>query len=136
MEKLLVLFLAFAFVLPVSASDESKEKPVEHLKILDVTSMEEAKNIFIEKTSEIESKEKLTPSELQEIHFITYSLEKSVAYFAENLEGKKQVLAKEMTVVVEEIHLSSEKNQQEKTQEHLKKYFDLADEFMCRLKYD
>lgn len=136
MEKLLVLFLAVAFVLPVSASDASKEKPIEHLKIPDVTTMDEAKDIFIAKTAELESKEALTPSELQEIHFITYSLEKSVAYFAENLAGKKQALANEMAVVVEEIHLSSEKGQQEDAREHLKNYVELADEFMCRLKYD
>ena len=68
--------------------------------------------------------------EASKIHIITYTLEKSVAYFAENLTGEKQSLAKEMAVVVEDVHLSSENNRLEKLQEHLREYFDLVDEFI------
>lgn len=130
MSKLVILILSFAFALQVMASDESKEEPVQHLKIADVTSMNDAKNIFIDKTSEIKSKKKLDQLELQQIHIITYSLEKSVAYFVENLTGERQELAKEIAVVVEDIHISSENNRQEKTKTLLNKYFDMAEKFI------
>ncbi len=130
MSKLVILILSFAFALQVMASDESKEEPVQHLKIAEVTSAQDAKNIFIDKTSEIKSKKKLDQLELQQIHIITYSLEKSIAYFAENLTGERQELVKEIAVVVEDIHISSENNRQEKTKALLNKYFDLAEKFI------
>lgn len=130
MSKLVILILSFAFALQVMASDESKEEPVQHLKIAEVTSAQDAKNIFIDKTSEIKSKKKLDPLELQQIHIITYSLEKSVAYFVENLTGERQELAKEIAVIVEDIHISSENNRQEKTKALLNKYFDMAEKFI------
>ncbi len=130
MSKLVILILSFAFALQVMASDESKEEPVQHLKIAEVTSAQDAKNIFIDKTSEIKSKKKLDQLELQQIHIITYSLEKSIAYFVENLTGERQELAKEIAVVVEDIHISSENNRQEKTKALLNKYFDLAEKFI------
>ncbi len=126
----MILLFSLAFALPVMASDKSKDQPVQHLKIADVTSMEDAKRIFIEKTSEIESKKRLDQHELQQIHIITYSLEKSVAYFVENLKGERQELAREIAVVVEDIHLSSENNRQKKTETHLNKYFSLAEKFI------
>jgi hypothetical protein len=129
MNKLVVLILSLAFAFPVMASSESEQEPVQHLKMEDVTSMEDAKKIFLETTSEIRSKKKLDVAELQEIHVITYSLEKSVAYFVENAEGERKKLAEEIAVVVEDIHLSSENNRQKETQALLKKYFDLADRF-------
>jgi hypothetical protein len=129
MNKLLVLILSLAFALPVMASSDSEEEPIQHLNIADVTSMKDAKKIFRETTSEIRSKEKLDVAELQEIHIITYSLEKSVAYFVDNLEGERQQLAEEIAVVVEDIHLSSENNRQKETKALLKRYFDLADQF-------
>jgi hypothetical protein len=130
MSKLVILILSLVFAVQVMASDESKEEPVQHLKVADVTSMNDAKNIFIDKTSEIKSKKKLDQEELQQIHIITYSLEKSVAYFVENLKGERQELAKEIAVVVEDIHISSENNRQEKTKTLLNKYFDLAEKFI------
>jgi hypothetical protein len=129
MNKLVVLILSLAFAFPVMASSESEQEPVQHLKMEDVTSMEDAKKIFLETTSEIRSKKKLDVAELQEIHVITYSLEKSVAYFVENAEGERKKLAEEIAVVVEDIHLSSENNRKKETQALLKKYFDLADRF-------
>ena len=124
--KLALFIITFTFALPLAASDG----PVQHLKIADVTSMQDAKKIFIDKTAEIKARKKLDPAELQQIHFITYSLEKSVAYFVENLEGSRQELAKEIAIVVEEIHLSSENNRREETEKHLNEYFGLAEKFM------
>ena len=130
MKKLMFLVFAMCFSLPVAASDISKEKPTQHLKIADVTTMKDAKTIFLGKTHEIMEKKSIGLKEASEIHVITYTLEKSVAYFAENLKGEKQSLAKEMAVVVEKIHLTSESNQLEKLQEHLKEYFSLVDKFV------
>ena len=131
MNKLVILIFSLSFALHVMASDPSREQPVQHVKIADVTSMSDAKNIFIEKTSEIKSKNKLDPLELQQIHIITYSLEKSVAYFAENLKGERQDLAKEIAVLVEDIHISSENSRQKKTETSLNKYFILAEKFIA-----
>ena len=118
------------FSLSVLAADESKEKPTQHLQIEDVTSMEEAKEIFLDKTVEIRNKESLDLEAASQIHIITYTLEKSVAYFAENLEGEKQEQAKQMAVVVEDIHIASESNKLDELQKHLDKYFDLVDKFL------
>ena len=67
--------------------------------------------------------------ELLEIHMITYSLEKAVAFFAENLSGARQVTAQEMAVVVEEVHLSSENNRKGETKAALDQYFALFESF-------
>jgi hypothetical protein len=130
MSKLAVMFLALAFVFSGLAIASSDEEPVEHLKIEDLTSMEEAERVFIEKTAEIRSNSELSEAQLQLIHILTYTLEKSVEYFAENLEGADQELAKEIAVKVEDIHLSSEKNRKAETQQHLDEYFELADRMM------
>ena len=130
MKKLIFAFLVMFFSLSVLASGESKEKPTQHLKIVDVTSMIEAKEIFVVKTAEIIGKKSIGIKESAEIHIITYSLEKSVAYFVENLKGSKQKLAKEMAVVVEDIHINSERNQLEKLKKHLKEYVNLVDKFL------
>jgi hypothetical protein len=114
----------------LAPADVSKKEPVQHLKAAEVTSMEAAEKIFIEKTAEIKGKKKLDVPELQEIHIATYTLEKSVAYFAENLTGERQELAKEIAVVVEDIHINSENNLKEKTQQHMTKYFELADKLI------
>ena len=128
MKKLLLVIVML--VLPVLASAESKVKPTQHLKIADVTSLKEAKAIFLDKTLEIRSKKNIGLKEASEIHIITYTLEKSVAYFAENLTGDKQSLAKQMAVVVEDIHISSESNNLGKLEKHLEEYYDLSDKFI------
>ena len=128
MKKLLLVFVVF--FLPVFSSAESKVKPTQHLVIADVTSLEDAKAIFLEKTLEIRGKRNIGLKEASEIHIVTYTLEKSVAYFAENLTGEKQSLAKQMAVVVEDIHISSESNNLEKLRKHLEEYFDLSDKFI------
>jgi len=130
MKKIVLLLFTFIIALPVLAKDDSKEEPIQHYKIADVTSMEEAKSIFIRNTSEIKSKKKLNPLELEQIHVITYSLEKSIAYFVENLTGDGQFIAKEIALSVESIHVDSENNRPKKTREHLNNYFNLADKFL------
>ena len=133
MKKLVLLVLALAFASPVQASGVSKEEPIQHLKIADVTSMEDAKKIFIDKTSEIKTYKKLDAAKLHQLHIITYSLEKSVAYFAENMKKENRKLAQEIAVVVEDIHIDSENNREEKTRQHLTKYFKLAEKFILVL---
>ena len=66
-------------------------------------------------TEQLLAKTNLDALELHEIHMITYSLEKAVVFFAENLSGARQVTAQDMAVVVEEVHLSSENNRKDAT---------------------
>lgn len=119
---LLISSLSFA------SGVHDEEKPIQHFKAAEVTNLQEAKNIFFETTDSIKQKKLLDENELHEIHIITYSLEKSVAYFSEHLTDKGQPLAHEIAVVVEDIHINSENNRQEKTREHLNKYFLLVEE--------
>ena len=130
MKKLALLVFTMLFALSALAVDESKEKPTQHLQVTDVQSMKEAKEIFIDKTAEIRARKPLNLENASRIHIITYALEKSVAYFAENLTGEPQELAKQIAVVVEDIHIASESNRLEELKEHLNKYFDLVDEFI------
>ena len=120
MKILISLVFVMCLSFSVMASENTKEKPTQHLNVADVTTMKDAKEIFLGKTYEIIVKKNI----------ITYTLEKSVAYFAENLTGEKQSLAKEMAVVVESIHLTSESNRLEELQTHLKEYFNLVDKFL------
>ncbi len=134
MKNLALLFFTLALTSPVLASSvSSKEKPIQHFKAADVTSMQDATKIFIDKTSEIKSKKKLDATELHQIHIITYSLEKSVAYFVENLTNERRKLAEKIATVVENVHLNSENNRKEKTQQHLTEYFILAEDFISKL---
>lgn len=130
MKQLALLVFTMLFSLPVLSADDSKEKPTQHLQIAEVTSMEEAKEIFIDKTVEIRNKKTLNLEEASQIHIITYTLEKSVAYFVDNLKGEKQEIAKQIAVVVEDIHIASESNRLDDLQKHLDKYFDLVDKFI------
>lgn len=128
----ILISLVFVMWLPFSvmALDNTKEKPTQHLNVADVTTMKEAKEIFLGKTYEIMVKKDISLKEATEIHIITYTLEKSVAYFADNLKGEKQSLAKEMAVVVENIHLTSESNRLDELHTHLKEYLNLVDKFL------
>lgn len=111
----------------------ASEEPVQHLELADVTSYEEAKQVFTETTAKMQSKTKLNANELGEIHIITYSLEKAVAYFAENMEGEQKARAKIMANVVELVHLGSENNRPIETKVYLDEYFKLADTFAAGL---
>lgn len=130
MKPILAVFLSLILIPIAYTTDSKEEKPVQHLKLAEVTSMAEAKKVFIESNFAMSQKHTLDSSELQEIHIITYSLEKGVAYFVENLSGEQKALAEEMAVVVENIHLNSENNRKEETQKELAKYFEMANKFV------
>ena len=87
-----------------AAEDHSShgEKPIQHLKLADITSSAEAATVFAKEVAFITGKEALTAAALNEIHLSTYSLEKAVAYYAENSEGAKKELAEKIAMVVEE----------------------------------
>jgi len=112
-----------------NASHKEEEKPIQHLKLPDVTSHEEAVKVMKSTTDQLRGKKKLDAAELGEIHIITYSLEKAVAFFADNTSGSQQATAKKMAEVVEEIHLNSENNRTDKTKAALDEYFKLEKMF-------
>lgn len=130
MKQLAGLFFALVIAASAQASGVSDGKPVQHLKIADISSLSDAKTVFIEKTLEMKGKQKLDAEELHEIHIITYSLEKSVAYFAEQSTGSDKELMEKIAVVVEEVHLNSENNRKDETKKELDTYFKLASEFI------
>ena len=105
------------------------EKPIQHLKLEDIVTESKAVEVMKATTDQLRSKTTLNALELHEIHMITYSLEKAVAFFAENLSGARQETAQEMAVVVEEVHLNSEKNRKEATKAALAQYFILFESF-------
>ena len=105
------------------------EKPIQHLKLEDIATESSAAQVMKSTTEQLRAKTNLDALELHEIHMITYSLEKAVAFFAENLNGARQATAQEMAVVVEEIHLSSENNRKEETKAALYQYFALFESF-------
>ncbi len=105
------------------------EKPVQHLKVADITNYAEAQSVFNETTAELKTKTDLNAKSMHEIHMITYSLEKAVAYFADNLKGEQQASAAHIAEVVELVHLGSENNRAEETAVYLEEYFKLADAF-------
>jgi len=127
--KHLVLFIYALLISSLSFASgvHDEEKPIQHFKAADVTSLQEAKNIFFETTDSIKQKKLLDENELHEIHIITYTLEKSVAYLSVHLTDKGKTLAQDIAVVVEDIHINSENNRQEKTREQLNKYFLLVE---------
>ncbi len=111
------------------AHPAEEEKPTQHLKLPDVTSREEAVTVMKSTTDQLNSKQKLDQAELQQIHIITYSLEKAIEYFCENSSGDQKVTAQKMAEVVEEVHLNSENNRMEQTKKALSEYYQLADAF-------
>ena len=113
----------------VDVNSEQAEKPIQHLKLEDIATESSAVEVMQSTTEQLRAKTKLDALELHEIHMITYSLEKAVAFFAENLSGARQVIAQEMAVVVEEVHLSSENNRKDATKAALDQYFALYESF-------
>lgn len=124
--KIFITFLFFTvlFILSSLTADKvfAADKPIQHLQLPEVTSLKEAKTVFAKTTAELQSKKKLDSAELHQIHMTTYSLEKAVAYFADNLLGGQQVAAKKLAEVVELIHLASENNRTEETRVYLEDY--------------
>ena len=110
-------------------SHEEDEKPIQNLKLEDIASESKALEVMQSTTVQLRIMTNLDALELHEIHMITYSLEKAVAFFAENLSGARQETAQEMAVVVEEVHLSSENNRREETKAALDQYFALFESF-------
>ena len=110
-------------------SHEQDEKPIQHLKLEDIATESSAVEVMQSTTEQLRAKTNLDALELHEIHMITYSLEKAVAFFAENLSGPRQETAQKIAVIVEEIHLSSENNRKEDTKAALDQYFNLFKSF-------
>ena len=98
MKFVLLAIFATTFTAYVSVSAFATTNAVKHIDLPDITSYEEAKEVFNQTTSELRKKNKLDETELQEVHIITYSLEKAVAYFSKNMEGDQQVSAKEIAL--------------------------------------
>ena len=113
----------------VDSNNDQAEKPIQHLKLEDIKTEFKAVEVMESTTEQLRAKTNLNALELHEIHMITYSLEKAVAFFAENLSGARQETAQEMAVVVEEVHLSSENNRREETKAALDQYFALFESF-------
>ena len=106
-----------------------EEKPIQHLNLQDINNRERAVEVMESTTAQLKSKNNLNEEALSEIHYITYSLEKAVAYYVENSSGEQQTAAKEMATVVEEVHLHSENNRTEETRKAFDKYFELQEAF-------
>lgn len=106
---------------------------IKHLEVPEVTNADDAKKIFLERTAEITSKKTLNTQELHEIHMATYHLETAVAYYAENLKGKKKKAAEKIAVVVEEVHLSSEGFKAEEAKKSIAEFAKLAEAFSAGL---
>ncbi|MBP84094.1 MAG: hypothetical protein CMO61_09645 [Verrucomicrobiales bacterium] len=106
---------------------------IKHLEVPEVTNADDAKKVFLERTAEITGKKALDTQELHEIHMATYHLETAVAYYAENLKGKKKKAAEKIAVVVEEVHLSSEGFKPEEAKKHIAEFTKLAEAFSAGL---
>ena len=114
------------------AAHEHEEKPIQHLKLGNILSLEEATTVFTKEVAFITANEELTAGILHEIHMSTYSLEKAVAYFVKNSQGEQKSLADQIAVVVEEIHLASENNRADDTRgfiDQLERLAQSADSF-------
>ncbi|MEW6993435.1 DUF6746 family protein [Colwelliaceae bacterium MEBiC 14330] len=133
MKLLAILIITASILSPAYAETITKEKPVKHMEVAEVTSLKDAKIIFAEKSEELKSKKVLDVAELQQIHVITYTLEKSIEYFTLNLAAEQQDLSKDIAVIVENIHINSENNRKEDTAQYLKEYFELAEQLKSTL---
>ena len=115
MRTVLFALVVITFATLSQASTSSTEELIQHINVAKVTTMVEAKKIFVEKTLEMNGKQTLEEQERHQIPIITYTLEQSIAYFNENLSGESQALVKTMADVVENIHLSSENTRKART---------------------
>lgn len=111
----------------------ASEEPVQHLIVDDITSYQEAKQVFADTTADIKTKTKFDATDLHDIHMITYSLEKAIAYFVDNMEGEQKAAAEKMAAVVELVHLSSENSRNIEIQVYLEDYFKRAEAFSAGL---
>lgn len=132
---IIFLFITTSVILSLQGSDVAfaADQPTQHLQLPDITSLKEAKKVFLETTSVLESKRELDAAELNEIHMTTYSLEKAIAYFAGNMKGDQQAEAKKMAEVVELIHLASETDRADEARVYLEDYSTRASAFSEKL---
>ena len=84
----------------LTVSHAQVEKPIQHLKLEDIVTESKAVEVMKATTEQLRSKTTLDALELHEIHMITYSLEKALAFFAKNLSEARQETAQEMALVV------------------------------------
>ncbi len=129
LSQLLLATLLIVFTLAALAKDQ----PIQHKVVPDVTNLEDAKAVFADTTEALSLTTELDAQALHNIHMITYSLEKAIAYFAENLQGEQKASAQGLAEVVERVHLASENNRRDATRTHLEEYFKLAEEFSEKL---
>ena len=126
MKTILSILLALIIV---STQSVLADGAIKHVDLPDITTMEEAESVFATTTTQLKEKKLLNPQELHEIHMITYSLEKAIAYFVESLKDDQQAMAKEMAEIVELIHISSENNRSDETRANLERYFNQVETF-------
>ncbi|WP_339340182.1 DUF6746 family protein [uncultured Oceanicoccus sp.] len=133
MRKYAVLIILLVLSKWSLAGAAEGEQSIRHLKVDEIESIEVAIKKFYESTAAIKNKKLLNSSELHEIHVITYTLEKSIQFFINNLSGESQVLAENAAIIVENIHIASENNRRQSTVENMREYFQLADQLALRL---
>lgn len=127
--KYVLLILLSISSLSFNAQVLAEEKAVQHKVVADITEVDTAKSVFNSTTAELKTKQELNAAELHEIHMITYSLEKAVAYFVDTKQGQAQKDAEQLAGVVELVHIASENNRSAETRGYLDEYFKLADAF-------
>ena len=125
LRAILAIILTSFFSAPAFATTVA----VQHMNLPDITSYEEAKAVFNQTTAELRGKNNLDETELHEIHMITYSLEKAIAYFSMNMKDDQRVSAKEIAKLVELIHVSAENYRAAETEMYLLEYFELANAY-------
>lgn len=113
-----------------NANVSHEQKPVQHLHLPDITTQSEAWDVLQATSQQLRNRQKLDASELNEIHMITYSLEKAIAYFATQSEPTLAKQAQAIASVVEDLHLHSENNRKEASQAALNRYFKLYEPFL------
>lgn len=112
----------------------NEQKPAQHLQIPDIVNQAEAWNVLQKTSQQLQSHQQLDASELNEIHMITYSLEKAIAYFATQSEPTLVKQAQAMAIEIEDLHLHSENNRREASQAALNRYFKLYEVFILEAK--
>ena len=93
---------------------------MQHLQLPDITTQSEAWDVLQATSKQLRNRHQLDASELNDIHMITYSLEKAIAYFATQSEPTLAKQAQAMAIVVEDLHLHSENNRKEASQAALR----------------
>ena len=117
-----------------NADVSHEQKPVQHLQLPDIATQSKAWDVLQKTNEQLRTRQQLDTGELNEIHMITYSLEKAIAYFATESEPTLAKQAQAMAIVVEDLHLHSENNRKEASQAALNRYFKLYEPFLSEAK--